>query len=49
MTASAAAADQLACFEAGMDHFVAKPAGLQVMSDALAMAAAALPPTDPTG
>lgn len=49
MTASAAAADQLACFEAGMDHFVTKPAGLQVMSDALAMAAAALPPTDPTG
>jgi len=47
MTASAAAADQVACFEAGMDHFVAKPAGLQVVSDALAMAAAALPPTDP--
>ena len=34
-------------FEAGMDHFVAKPAGLQVVSDALARAATALPITDP--
>jgi signal transduction histidine kinase/ActR/RegA family two-component response regulator len=49
MTASAAAADQLACFEAGMDHFVSKPAGLQVVSDALARAAAALPPAHPAG
>lgn len=48
MTASASAADQLACLEAGMDHFVAKPAGLQVVSDALDRAAAALASTDPT-
>jgi PAS domain S-box-containing protein len=48
MTASASAADQLACLEAGMDHFVAKPAGLQVVGDALARAAVALSSTDPT-
>jgi PAS domain S-box-containing protein len=47
MTASASAADQLACLEAGMDHFVAKPAGLQDVSEALARATATPPATDP--
>lgn len=47
MTASASAADQEACFEAGMDHFVAKPADLRAISDALARAAART--TEPSG